>query len=141
MDECAFCRIAAGEAEAFLLYEDDRTVAFLDRDPATRGHCLVIPRDHRESLFGGGAPPATTVYRTVERVVAAMDRTLEPDGVSVFYTSGDLAGSVTHAHVHVLPRWTDDDITIALGRHPFDAEDADRLAALIREGLRSGTDP
>ena len=138
MPECAFCRIAAGEADAFRLYEDARTVAFLDRDPATRGHSLVIPWDHRESLFRGGDPTATEVYGTVERVVAAMHRTLEPDGVSVFYTSGDLAGNVTHAHVHVLPRWADDDITVALDRHPLDAEEADRLAARIRDDIRTG---
>ena len=140
MGECAFCRIAAGAAEAFRLYEDDRTVAFLDREPATRGHSLVIPKDHRESLFRGGDPTASDVYGTVERVVAAMHRTLEPDGVSVFYTSGDLAGTVTHAHVHVLPRWADDDITVTLDRYSLDVDEAERLAASIREDLRTGAD-
>lgn len=134
MAECQFCRIVAGELDAHRLYEDELTVAFLDENPAARGHLLVIPRAHVEHLFTDDASVPVAVFRTVHRLATALDRALEPDGVSLFYTSAELVGSVTHAHVHLVPRNRDDAIHLALERESL-AEEADELAARIRANL------
>lgn len=128
MDNCPFCRIATGERPAHVLYRDERTMAILDANPAREGHTLVIPTEHVEDLMR--ADPATTdaVFRTARAVAGALETALAPAGFSVFHTSGDLVGSVDHAHVHLLPRTPDDGVSLALDR---DALDADAAAALV----------
>lgn len=135
MGQCEFCEIVSGDRDAHILYEDEQTVAWLDSNPATDGHKLVVPKPHHESLFTGEQPVSTPVFHTVETVVQAMNRTLDPDGVSVFYTSGGLVGHITHAHVHLLPRYVDDTVQLALAREPLDDGEAAQHAARIREAL------
>lgn len=132
MDSCPFCRIVAGEGDAHTVLETEATTAFLDANPAVTGHTLVVPNAHHVELFAGDPAIVGDVFRSVQRVVRAMNRTLDPDGVSVFYTTGDLAGRVTHAHVHLLPRDVDDDVHLALARAELDDVAAASLAARIR---------
>lgn len=132
METCPFCRIVAGDEDAHLLLETDRTTAFLDANPAVPGHTLIVPNEHRAHLFEGDPALVGDVFQSVQRVVRAMTRTLDPDGVSLFYTTGDLAGHVTHAHVHLLPRHVDDEIHLALARSDLDEADASELAGSIR---------
>lgn len=134
MESCPFCRIAAGEDEAHVIVGTDRSVAFLDENPAAPGHALVAPTTHTEALFEAEAATVADVFETVRRVVATMSRTLDPEGVSTFYTTGHLAGTVTHAHVHVVPRYDDDGIHVSLARHDLGA-DASGLADALRESL------
>ena len=135
MGSCTFCEIAAGERDAHLLYETEHAVAFLDKNPAVRGHTLVAPKGHHEYLLRGDPSTATAVVETVQQVAEGLDRALHPDGVSVFYTSADIAGQITHAHVHLLPRDVDDDVRIALPRTKLDHDEAAQLTARVREHL------
>lgn len=135
MDECPFCRIIAGESDAYVLYETERTIAFLDRNPATRGHTLVVPREHREYLFSTEASLAEPVFRTVDDVSMAIEKALDPDGVSLFYTTSTLVGEITHAHVHLLPRYTDDDIQLSLPRELIPEDVAEHVTERIRSVL------
>lgn len=135
MEGCVLCQVLAGEVEAFILYEDERTAAFLDRNPAVRGHTLVVPTAHEVHLFEAGGTTLTAVFQTVQRVSTAIAETLHPDGVSLFYTSADLVGNVTHAHVHLLPRYTDDGIRLSLARDSLEDHDAAALAGRIRQNV------
>lgn len=135
MEPCPFCRLVAGELDAHLVLETGETTAFLDANPAVAGHTLVVPNAHRVELFAGDPAAVGDVFRSVQRVVRAMDRTLDPDGISVFYTTGDMAGRVTHAHVHLLPRHVDDDIHLALARDELEDAAATELAADLRAAL------
>jgi histidine triad (HIT) family protein len=132
MKDCEFCRAVTGERAVHVLCENESAVAFLDRNPAARGHTLVVPRAHHECLFTGDEPTVGAVFRTVQQVIGGMNRTLDPDGVSLFYTSGEIVGRVTHAHVHLLPRYADDQVHVALERGRLDDDDAERLAARLR---------
>lgn len=134
MVECPFCLIVAGEVDAHRLYEDELTVAFLDENPSARGHLLVVPRAHVEHLFADDESVPVAVFRTIHRLATALDGVLEPDGVSLFYTSAELIGNVTHAHVHLVPRYHDDDIHLALERGSV-GSDADQLVARIRANV------
>jgi len=132
MTGCEFCAIAAGERGAHVVYEDEDTLAVLDETPTRRGHTLVLPKPHREELLGTGEA-GKEVLGTVDAVAGALRRVLDPDGFSVFYTSGPLVGQVRHAYVHVVPREEGDDVSLALDRTRIDHDAAADLAARVRD--------
>jgi len=135
MADCVFCSIAADSAPAHRVYEDERTVAFLDANPAARGHTLVVPRAHAESITDMRGPLVEDVFRTVRRVAVALGSTLGAGGTNVVQSNGRAAGQdVFHAHVHVIPRYEDD--AVDLGWAAGDADEAvltDTAAALREE--------
>ena len=134
MDEdCEFCRIAAGDRSAHLLYENDRTIAFLDANPAVRGHSLVVPRIHEPELLALEDGTSTAIFESVRTVANALETVLDPDGFSVFHTSGSLVGTVDHAHVHLLPRTDDDDVSLSLSRDRLESDEASELATRVQE--------
>jgi histidine triad (HIT) family protein len=129
--DCEFCRIAAGDADADRVYEDEATVAFLDVNPAVEAHVLVAPKRHVEDVFTTGHSEA--VFATVDTVAEALRADLGVDGFSVVHTTGPLIGTIDHAHVHLLPRWEDDDVSLALPRRPLDEDRAELLAKRLRQ--------
>lgn len=135
MEPCPFCRIVAGDGAAHVLDETDETIAFLDNDPAAGGHTLVAPKAHVVDLLLGTDSTADAVFRMAARLSKAIDRALGPDGVSVFYTSGQLVGTVSHAHVHLVPRYEDDEIRLGLRRQSISEGEASRIADHIRAEL------
>jgi len=134
-DDCKFCRIAMGEDAAATVSGDDRVIAFLDRQPATTGHTLVVPKQHESELFELDDRTTMAVFRAVKRIKTAIDDSFDPIGVSVFYTTGSIVGTVDHAHVHLVPRFEDDDVMIALSRDRLDEAAGDRLASRVRNAL------
>ncbi|WP_436925039.1 HIT family protein [Halosimplex amylolyticum] len=135
MDDCAFCRIVDGGRDVYTLFEGERTLAFLDENPATAGHSLVVPRDHVEDLLLADEATTTAVFRTARALALAMDRALEPDGFSAFHTTGGLVGRVEHAHLHLLPRYADDDIRLSLSRGSLDDTRPESIAESLRSSL------
>jgi len=132
MNGCEFCAIADGARRAHVVYEDQHTLAVLDDTPTREGHTVVLPKSHREELLGTDEA-GKSVFRTVDAVAGALRETLDPDGFSVFYTSGPLVGSIRHAYVHVVPRGEGDDVSLALGRSDLDHAAAADLAARVRD--------
>lgn len=136
MDEaCPFCAIIDGAKEAPIVSETDGTLAFLDQNPAATGHTLVVPREHRENVVGTDSDVGDAIFETVDAVASALDTVLEPDGFSVFHTTGSLVGSVSHAHVHVIPRTEDDGIGLSLNRSELDSESGAELADRLADSL------
>ena len=135
MDDCDFCRIAAGERSAHVLYADERTIAFLDHQPAVTGHTLVVPRAHVEGVVTVEDEVGAAVFDTVRTVADGLETVLEPDGFSVFHTTGPIVGTIDHAHVHLVPRFTDDDVSLSLPRNRLAEADAESLTADVREAL------
>jgi histidine triad (HIT) family protein len=110
---CPFCEIAADISKCELLYEDRHTLAFMDTNPANEGHCLVIPRGHYPTVLAITAEAFAAVARTTRKIAIAIDRALAPDGLSLVQANGEAAGqSVSHLHVHVLPRRQEDNLPI-----------------------------
>lgn len=136
MNDCLFCRIVAGAADALIVDEDEHTLAFLDVAPATEGHTLVVPKRHARDLLTIGDEDATAVMRAVRMVARMLDDSLSPDGITLFQANGAVGWQhVFHLHVHVVPRWNDDALTT-----PWEARRAplEALAAVARR-LRSRT--
>lgn len=105
MDYCIFCQIVKGDAPAFLVAEDDTTMAFLDIG-GTEGHTLVVPRRHAADIWSLTDDEAGAVMRMAKRVAHTLDERLRPGGLSLSQANREVAGQeVFHFHLHVTPRW------------------------------------
>jgi histidine triad (HIT) family protein len=113
MTSCTFCQIVTGDARAWRVHEDDHCVAFLDIHPATRGHTLVVPRQHAEDLLTISADDAGAVARTVHFVSRRLRDRLGFDGLNIIQANGAAAWqTVFHYHVHLVPRYEGDDLVM-----------------------------
>ena len=101
---CVFCEIARGERDAFLVYSGERVVAFLDIAPISRGHTLVVPRDHYRDIFEAPDDVLAELISVVKLIAKAQVRALGADGVRVVQNNGEAAQQVIfHLHFHVIP--------------------------------------
>ncbi len=104
-----FSRIVAGEIPAVKVYEDELTLAFMDINPASPGHVLVIPRQEYPDLLSMPPELLSAVAQTVQRVSKAITKALKPEGFNIIQNNGAAAGqTVFHYHVHIIPRWEGD---------------------------------
>ena len=104
--DCTFCRIVAGREPAHIVYENEVTLAFLDRLPTQEGHTLVIPKAHATDVWDIEPGQAEAVMRSALKIARALKTAYDCDGINIFHNTGAAAGqSVFHFHMHVLPRW------------------------------------
>lgn len=136
MSDCIFCRIVAGEAPARKLDEDEATLAFMDINPATDGHCLVIPKRHAPDVWTLPEEDGVAVWRAVRRLAGAVRAGLRADGLNILQSNGRAAlQTVFHYHVHLIPRYVGDGIHVPLMRGPGDRSRLDEFADRIRGAL------
>lgn len=134
--DCIFCKIIAGEIPCFKLYEDESTFAFMDINPANEGHALVIPREHAPDVHAVSAEAIAATVVTAKKIATAIERTVKPDGLNLLQCNGPAAAqSVLHFHMHVLPRFDNDDLKLNWGLQPGDMEAIGVLAKRIRANL------
>ncbi len=140
MDGCVFCAIAAGRSEASIVFCDDRVIAFLDHNPVTPGHLMVIPVGHLPLLADLDEETAGHIFVVGRRLAAALRASGLPcNGVNLFLADGEAAfQDVPHTHLHVIPRTTGDGFTIdasAWGEPKPSRATLDGNAAAIRAAL------
>jgi histidine triad (HIT) family protein len=134
-DDCIFCKIVAGDLPAEKVAEDERTVAFMDVNPATRGHLLVVPRKHARDLMAVDPDELAAVVQAAQRVAKRAVKALEADGVNLINACGSAAWqSVFHLHIHVIPRYEDDPVRLPWIPAPGDQEEIKAAAERIRAG-------
>ncbi|KAA0921965.1 MULTISPECIES: HIT family protein [unclassified Rhodococcus (in: high G+C Gram-positive bacteria)] len=137
MEPCIFCAIVAGDAPAHRVFENDHAVAFLDIRPVTRGHLLVVPRQHATDLNATHPDAAADVFRvghTLARAVRHSD--LRADGANLVINDGKAAfQTVFHLHLHVVPRWHRDRFRFAAGFVTRRLSEPERVADAVRVGL------
>lgn len=132
MEGCIFCAIVAGTASAHTIYADDDVVAFMDINPATDGHALVIPRAHVKDLWEISEDEASRVMAATVRVAAQIRDALKPDGMNVMHATGAAAfQTVFHFHLHVIPRYYHDPIKLPWVPRPGDRTKIAEVAAKI----------
>jgi histidine triad (HIT) family protein len=133
--DCLFCGVVAGEVPAHRVYEDERTIAFLDINPTTRGHVLVIPRAHSADLHDIEADDLAACLNTAKQIAGWQRSRLNADGVNVLQSTGRAASQVIfHFHVHVIPRYEGDGTINPLLRGRGDPDDIAAAAAELRGG-------
>jgi histidine triad (HIT) family protein len=132
-DGCVFCAIAAGDRPAHVIAESDRALAFLDLNPATEGHTLVIPRTHAADIWNLGPEDGAAVWTLVRQTATLLRERLVPDGMTLMQANGKAGWQhVFHFHMHVLPRWNGDRL-----RGPWEMRSGDPAAlAATAERLR-----
>lgn len=134
---CPFCKIVRGEIPAIRVHEDERTLTFMDIQPASPGHALVISRAHASNLFEIVESDLLAVTLTVQRIARAVRKAFTPDGIRIVQTNGAAAGqSVFHYHVHVIPMREGQRVG-AHGRERANLEDLKALAAQIQAALEA----
>jgi histidine triad (HIT) family protein len=122
--DCIFCKILAGELPATIVDEDERTIAFMDISPATRGHALVIPRTHSADLLSVDAQDLQAVALASQRLARRVSERLRADGVNLVNSCGPAAWqTVFHFHMHVIPRYEDDPLRLPWTPAPGDPEE------------------
>jgi histidine triad (HIT) family protein len=130
--DCIFCKILAGELPATIVDEDERTVAFMDINPATRGHALVIPRAHSRDLLSVEVEDLQVVAVAVQRLARRMTEKLGAEGINAINSCGSVAWqTVFHFHVHVIPRYATDPLRLPWTPAPGDPEEIAAAAAQL----------
>ena len=132
VSDCIFCKIVAGEIPASKVYEDDHFLAFLDISQVTPGHTLVIPKKHARNLLEMTPDETAVLFNIVSRVTKKVESATQPQGMNIISNMEEIAGqSVFHTHVHILPRYSqEDDLKIDFIAHE---PDFDRLAQLAKD--------
>ena len=109
MDGCIFCKLANGEIPTNTIFEDDNYRVILDNGPATKGHALVLPKKHYADLFEISEDTLAGAATTAKKVAEKMKKALNCDGLNLVQNNGEAAGqTVMHFHLHVIPRYKDD---------------------------------
>jgi histidine triad (HIT) family protein len=128
--DCLFCKIVAGEVPSTRVHEDERTIAFMDINPATRGHLLVVPREHSTDLLEIADQDLEAVVRAGRMLARRLSDRLDADGVNLLNSCGSVAWqTVFHFHLHVIPRYGGDPLQLPWHPAPGDREE---IAAAAR---------
>ena len=131
--DCIFCKIVAGEVPATIVDEDESTVAFMDINPATRGHALVIPREHATDLLSVPLEDLDACMRAAQRLAHRMKEALGADGINVLNSCGAQAWqTVFHFHVHVIPRYEEDPLKLPWIPGEGDMDEIAKTAEVLR---------
>jgi histidine triad (HIT) family protein len=132
-DDCIFCAIVAGDAPATIVDEDEHTVAFMDIHPWTRGHALVIPREHHKNLYEIPDEALAQTMRAAKRLALRVRDNLGADGVNLLNSTERAAWqTVFHFHVHVIPRYEDDPLELPIRPQEGDPDEIKQDAEKLR---------
>lgn len=132
--DCVFCRISRKEEPASIIYEDEQVIAFADAFPATRGHLLVAPKQHYETIYELPEELGAALFRVTVRLARRVKRILQPDGLNLLQAN-EPAGQqdVFHFHLHIIPRYWSDGVQLRWPAGSASRSDLDELARLLRE--------
>ncbi len=130
---CLFCKIVAGELPSQRVDEDEHTVAFMDINPATRGHALVVPRNHWANVLSVDPADFAAVALAAQRLARRIDERLAPDGINIMNSCGSAAWqTVFHLHVHVIPRYVGDPLRLPWIPGPGEPSEIAAVAEALR---------
>ena len=132
-DECIFCKIISGEIPGTIVDQDEDTVAFMDINPATRGHALVVPRRHARDLLEIERDDLEATIVAAQRLARRMRERLGTDGINLLNSCGRAAWqTVFHFHIHVIPRYEDDPLRLPWTPAPGDPDEIAEAAEALR---------
>src|ERR671916_1519737 len=132
-EDCIFCKIVAGELPAEKVDEDEHTVAFMDLNPWTRGHALVIPRNHTPNLYEIEDDELRHTAVAARRLARRMKERLGCDGINLLNAAEPAAWqTVFHFHLHVIPRYDDDPLELPTRPHQAEADELEKVANELR---------
>ncbi|MCR5746761.1 MAG: HIT family protein [Lachnospiraceae bacterium] len=132
-NDCIFCKLANHVFDTNILYEDDDFTVILDAGPATKGHALILPKEHYANLYEIPEDLLAKAAKLAKRVVIALTDKLHPDGYNIVQNNGEAAGqTVFHFHIHLIPRYKDDGQLIGWKPGSPSGEELKKLAGEIK---------
>lgn len=131
-EDCIFCKIAGGEIPSRTLYEDKLFRVILDLAPATRGHALILPKEHADNLYELPEETAAAVMVLAKKLALVMRERLSCDGLNVVQNNGEAAGqTVSHFHLHMIPRYANDGQTLGWAPGETVEEELDEVKKIL----------
>ena len=135
-EDCVFCKIVNGDIPSNTIYENSEFKVIMDISPATKGHVLVLPKEHFKDIYDIDAETAGKLFQLAAVVARALKEVLHCDGLNIIQNNGEIAGqTVFHFDMHLIPRYEGDDVTVKWKEHSMDAEEMDQLRKDIRKAL------
>ena len=133
-DDCIFCKIANGEIPSKTLYEDEDFRVILDLGPATRGHALILPKEHADNLYELPEDTAAKTFVLAKKMATKMAEKLQCDGLNIVQNNGEAAGqTVKHFHMHLIPRYEGDGVGLTWKPGELSDEVRDEILKKIKE--------
>lgn len=137
MEDCIFCKIANGEIPSETIYEDETFRVILDQSPATKGHALILPKQHFRNIYDIDDDTASKLFVLAAKVARAMKESLGCDGLNIIQNNEEIAGqTVFHFHLHIIPRYQGDGQDIAWKPGKSDPVKQKEIAQQIKAALK-----
>lgn len=136
MSDCIFCKLASGEFSSATVYEDDDFRAILDIAPAAKGHIIILPKKHMADLLEIDSDVASKALMVASKIAKAQKKALKCDGINLLQNTGTAAWqSVFHLHIHLIPRYEGDEVSVPWKTLSYEDGEADKYAAMIKAEL------
>lgn len=134
-DNCIFCKIVEKKAPSSIIYEDEKTIAFMSIQPINVGHTLVIPKKHYENIYKISEKEVSYLFAVVKKISHAVKKSCEAEGLRIIQNNGKAAGQVIfHLHVHIIPMYSDDQWKHPKNRDPkMLNQDAKRISQTLMQ--------
>ena len=135
--ECIFCKIINGEIPAVKVLDEELVVAFMDINPSSKGHMLVVPKNHAENIFEIPESDLVALIKAVKRCAKAVKEALNAEGITILQLNGKASDQIVpHLHIHVIPRWQNDDLPISSWEmKKGDMEEINDIAQKVKENI------
>ena len=135
MDNCVFCDIVEGSSPASIVFQDETCIVFMDIQPVNRGHMLVVPKEHSASLSELKPDIGAHLFKVAQHMAQAIRRSdVRCEGINIFLADGEAAGQdVFHVHLHVLPRYSEDDFGLQFGKSYGERPSREELDAIVKD--------
>ena len=135
-EDCIFCKIANGEIPSTTIYEDEFHRVFFDINPASKGHCLIVPKDHYDNVFDMDDEAAARLFPLASKVARSLKEQLNLEGMNIVQNNGTIAGqTVFHFHMHLIPRYAGDTVNVGWKPGEADMDELSDLAGKIKAGI------
>ena len=132
-DDCIFCKLSNGDIPTNALYEDDVVKVIFDLNPASKGHVLILPKNHFDDIYSMDDATAAHVFQVAVKVAKAMKETLGCEGLNIVQNNGEIAGqTVFHFHMHLIPRYQGDGVGLTWTPGSLTDEDRDEILAKLK---------
>ncbi|MDR1018882.1 MAG: HIT family protein [Lachnospiraceae bacterium] len=132
-EDCIFCKLANGDIPTATIFEDDDFRVFLDAGPASRGHALIVPKEHYANLYELPDELAMKAFLLAKKLITKLTPVFKADGYNVIQNNGSAAGqTVFHFHMHLIPRYVGDDAGFGWKEHELDDGTRDEILELVK---------
>ena len=134
--DCVFCKIRDGQIPSMKIYEDARTLAFMDINPLNAGHCLVVTRSHAPTIWDSDEEDLRAAITSAKKIALTLREAVKPDGLNMLQANGAAAfQSVPHFHLHLIPRWNNDGKGFDWSPVPGDRSQIIDIGERVRQAL------